>query len=44
MKAVEVRIRAITEIDETGARLIGQVFGGANPPRRLSMRPGRLGG
>ncbi len=43
MKAVEVRIRAITGIDETGARLVGQAFGGANSPWRLSGRPGRLG-
>jgi uncharacterized protein (TIGR02391 family) len=43
MKAVEVRIRVITGIDESGAKLIGQAFGGTRPPWRLSKRPGRLG-
>jgi uncharacterized protein (TIGR02391 family) len=42
-KAVEVRIRDISAVDETGTRLIGQVFGGKPPARRLTKRAGRLG-
>ncbi len=43
MKAVEVRIRTIAGIDESGAKLIGQAFGGTSPKHRLSKRRGRLG-
>jgi Protein of unknown function (Hypoth_ymh) len=42
-KAVEVRIRDISAVDETGVRLIGQVFGGNAPARSLTKRTGRLG-
>jgi uncharacterized protein (TIGR02391 family) len=43
MKAVEVRIRESSGIDESGAMLISQAFGGQNPKSRLSKRPGRRG-
>lgn len=42
-KAVEVRIRDISAVDETGVRLIGQAFGGNAPARSLTKRTGRLG-
>lgn len=42
-KAVEVRIRDITGLDESGTRLIGSAFGGEAPPHRLSRRAGKLG-
>jgi uncharacterized protein (TIGR02391 family) len=43
MKAVEVRIRGITGLDESGTKLIGQAFGGMGPKWKLSKRAGRLG-
>jgi uncharacterized protein (TIGR02391 family) len=42
-KAVEVRIREISKIDDSGTKLIGQVFGGEVPIRRLTKRDGKLG-
>jgi uncharacterized protein (TIGR02391 family) len=43
LKAVEVRIRDMSAVDQTGTKLIGQVFGGNAPARRLTKRSGRLG-
>jgi uncharacterized protein (TIGR02391 family) len=42
-KAVDVRMRQEANIDEVGVRLIGAVFGGANPRLRLTRRGGKLG-
>lgn len=42
-KAVEVRIRELSGVDDSGTRLVGAVFGGENPKLRLSRRSGRAG-
>jgi uncharacterized protein (TIGR02391 family) len=42
-KAVEVRIREISKIDESGTRLIGVAFGGEAPAHWLTKRRGKLG-
>ncbi len=43
MKGVEVRIREMSGIDESGTKLIGQAFGGSTPKLTLTKRAGRLG-
>lgn len=42
-KTVEMRIRELSGVDETGTRLVGKVFGGEKPMFRLSRRSGRAG-
>jgi len=43
MKGVEVRIREMSGIDDSGTKLIGQAFGGPTPKLTLTKRAGRLG-
>ncbi len=42
-KAVEVRVRSISELDEVGAKLMGRAFGGEPPVVSISDREGRMG-
>ena len=42
-KAIELRIRAMSSLDESGTRLVGKAFGGDAPMFRLSRRAGRAG-
>jgi uncharacterized protein (TIGR02391 family) len=42
-KAVEVRVREISGVDESGTKLINRAFGGAVPTLRLTRRTGKLG-
>jgi uncharacterized protein (TIGR02391 family) len=43
LKTVEMRIRELSGVDESGTRLVGKVFGGEKPMFRLSRRSGRSG-
>jgi len=43
VKAVEVRVRDFSEIDEVGGKLMGRAFGGQQPLVSLSHREGRMG-
>lgn len=42
-KAVEVRVRSISELDEVGAKLMGRALGGEPPLMLISNREGRMG-
>lgn len=42
-KAVEVRVRLISDIDEVGAKLMGRALGGEAPVMSMSKREGRMG-
>lgn len=43
MKAVEVRVREMSGVDEVGQKLMGRVFGGSIPMFRLTRRNDKLG-
>ena len=43
MKGVEVRIREMSGVDDSGTKLVGQAFGGSSPKLMLTKRAGRLG-
>jgi uncharacterized protein (TIGR02391 family) len=43
MKAVEVRVREMSGVDEIGQKLMGRVFGGASPMFRLTRRRDKFG-
>lgn len=43
MKAVEIRVREISGVDETGQKLMGRVFGGSSPMFRLTRRSDKFG-
>jgi uncharacterized protein (TIGR02391 family) len=42
-KAVEVRVRHISGVDEVGAKLIGRAFGGDEPLVSITHRVGKMG-
>ena len=42
-KSIEVRVRGLTRIQKSGAKLMGDAFGGSTPPLDVSVETGQSG-